>query len=372
MSVLLFVACENKYVISGEVKNQNLDGKKIYLLSPTDEYNVYEKTDSTIIENNSFTFEGTFETEIMSIKALLVEGEEYSVIHNPSPYNRMLVLELGTYQFVLDTICSIKTEDLSLGMNNRLNSVKETYAIYYSEWDKINDLIREHRNNGTLTDSLIIEFDNAYNKLEEDLDNFMFKFVKDNIANPLGEYMFFEENFTIEQKEEILKFASEDFRSKEKIKNILEEIERYNKVKVGQKFTDFTMKDINNSDISLSDFAGKGDVVLVEFWAAWCPPCITRDLPYLIDAYDKYKDKGFVIVGVSIDEDKNRWIKAINDNNIPWAQMCQEKENINMIQKLYAFNYISFKVLIDGEGIIIARDFDCEELDGKLAEIFGE
>lgn len=371
MSVLIFAACDNNsYKITGEVQNQNLDGKKVYLLATTDKYNVYEKTDSAIIENNSFTFEGVVDS-LISVQALLVEGEEYNVIHKPVAYNRMLVLEPGTFKFVLDTVCSISAEGKNDGWNSKFNTVKEKYKTFFDEANKIADLEVKNQNNGTLTDSLRKEFNNARGKLYEDYDMFIFDFIKTNITNSLGQYLFFNQNFSYEQYEEILNLADESFKSKERVKSIIEAIDRYNKVKVGQKFVDFTMKDTKDKDISLSEFVGKGNVVLVDFWASWCGPCM-RELPNLVATYNKYKAKGLEIVGVSLDNDKEKWINTIKSSNMTWTQMSELNGWETSAVETYAFRYIPYTVLIDADGTIIARDIVGEDLNKKLAEIFGE
>ncbi len=372
MSVLIFVACDNNsYKITGEVKNQNLDGKKVYLLKPTGENNVYEKTDSVIIENNSFTFEGVVDS-LISVQAVLVEGEEYNAIHKPVAYNRMLVVEPGNFKFVLDTaVCTVSAEGKNGGWNTRFNTVKEKYKTFFDEANKIADLEVENQNNGTLTDSLRVELDNARDKLYEDFETFMFDFIKTNIANPLGEYLFFNQNFSYEQYEEILAQANESFKSTEKVKSIIEAIDRYNKVKVGEKYIDFTMKDTKDKEISLSQFVGKGNVVLVDFWASWCGPCM-RELPNLVATYNKYKAKGLEIVGVSLDNDKEKWINTIKDSNMTWAQMSELKGWETAVVETYAFRYIPYTVLIDADGTIIARDITGEDLNKKLSEIFGE
>ena len=369
MTALIFVACDNNsYKITGEVKNQNLDGKKVYLLKPTDES--YEKTDSAIIENNSFTFEGVVDS-LLSVKALLVEGEEYNAIHQPIGYNRMFIIEPGKFKFVLDTICTVTAEGKNGGWNTKFNTVKEKHKSFFDEANRIGDIIVKNQNNGTLTDSLRMELDKERDKLYEDYDKFMFDFIKKNIANPLGEYLFFSQNFSYEQYEDILNNANESFKSKEKVKSIVDAIEQYNKVKVGEKYIDFTMKDPKDKEISLSQFAGKDNVVLVDFWASWCGPCV-RELPNLVALYAKYKEKGFEIVGVSLDNDKEKWTNMIKSANMTWPQMSEIQGWETSVVDTYAFRYIPYTVLIDKEGTIIARDLRGEDLEKKLAEIFGE
>lgn len=137
---------------------------------------------------------------------------------------------------------------------------------------------------------------------------------------------------------------------------------------VGQKFTDFEMQTPEGENVKLSDYVGKGKVVLVDFWASWCGPC-RREMPNLVEAYAKYKNKNFEIVGVSLDQSGESWKEAIGKLNITWPQMSDLKYWNCEGAKLYAVSSIPHTVLIDGEGTIIARGLHGDELQQKLAEV---
>ena len=119
--------------------------------------------------------------------------------------------------------------------------------------------------------------------------------------------------------------------------------------------------------VKLSDYVGKGKVVLVDFWASWCGPC-RREMPNLVETYAKYKGKNFEIVGVSLDQDGAAWKEAIKKMNMTWPQMSDLKFWQSEGAQLYAVNSIPHTVLIDGSGKIIARGLHGEELQAKIAE----
>ena len=130
------------------------------------------------------------------------------------------------------------------------------------------------------------------------------------------------------------------------------------------------------SNISCTDKKGKtvnwnsvkGKYVLLDFWASWCGPC-RREMPNLVEAYAQYKNKGFEIVGVSLDQSGEAWKDAIQKLNITWPQMSDLKYWNSEGAQLYAVSSIPHTVLIDGEGTIIARGLHGEELQKKLAEV---
>jgi len=159
-----------------------------------------------------------------------------------------------------------------------------------------------------------------------------------------------------------------NFQNNESILQLKELVSTAKKSAVGQKFVDFSMLTPDGKPIKLSDYAGKGKIVLVDFWASWCGPC-RQEMPNLVKAYAKYKNKGFEIVGVSLDRDGQSWKDGIAQLNITWPQMSDLKFWDCEGSKLYAIRSIPHVVLIDKDGTIVARGLHGEELQAKLAEL---
>ena len=143
-------------------------------------------------------------------------------------------------------------------------------------------------------------------------------------------------------------------------------IDRMEKVQVGSVAPDFTLPDVDGNPVSLSSFRGK--YVLVDFWAAWCPDC-RKENPNIVAAWDKYKDKNFAVLGVSLDRNRDQWLAAIEKDGLKWTQVSDLKYWNSDAAVLYCIRWIPMSFLIDPEGKIIEIGLEGEELHNKLEEL---
>ena len=152
----------------------------------------------------------------------------------------------------------------------------------------------------------------------------------------------------------------------EYVKQIDSMIGRMEKVQVGSVAPDFTLPDVNGNPVSLSSFRGK--YVLVDFWAAWCPDC-RKENPNIVAAWNKYKDKNFAVLGVSLDRKKEQWLAAIEKDGLAWTQVSDLKFWNSEAAVLYCIRWIPMSFLLDPDGKIVAIGLEGEELHKKLEEL---
>lgn len=143
-------------------------------------------------------------------------------------------------------------------------------------------------------------------------------------------------------------------------------IARMEKVQVGSEAPDFTLPDVDGNPVSLSSFRGK--YVLVDFWAAWCPDC-RKENPNIVAAWEKYKNKNFAVLGVSLDRNRDQWLAAIEKDKLAWTQVSDLKYWSSEAAVLYCIRWIPMSFLIDPEGKIVAVGLEGEDLHNKLEEL---
>lgn len=153
------------------------------------------------------------------------------------------------------------------------------------------------------------------------------------------------------------------------VKELTELIAMMKPVSIGQKAPDFTMNDPDGNPVSLSSKVGP-KLLLIDFWAGWCGPC-RRENPNIVKVYKEFHSKGFDILGVSLDREKEEWLKAIEDDKLTWTHVSDLQYWNNAAARLYVVNSIPANFLLDANGVIIARNVLGNDLYNKVKEILG-
>lgn len=182
------------------------------------------------------------------------------------------------------------------------------------------------------------------------------------VVNALEQYK--QPNFLYFGDQFLETFKEEDANT---LASLTQRIEKARSFMVGGTAPDFTQNSPEGEPIKLSNFRGK--VVLVDFWASWCGPC-RKENPNVVRLYNKYKEKGFEILGVSLDRDKARWLQAIEKDKLEWAQVSDLKGWKNEVARSYGVTSIPHTILLDAEGKILARNLRGQNLEQKLSELF--
>ena len=204
--------------------------------------------------------------------------------------------------------------------------------------------------------------------IEENMDNLIPVAFIENVPEVLGYEKFNElvssdapfakHPFVVDLKEGLENAMNEELKAEDAKSAI-----------IGQKFLDLEEADPDGNMHKLSEYVGQGKWVLIDFWASWCGPC-KAEMPNVVAMYKQYHDKGFDIVGLSFDDDKDLWRKAIIEWQMPWIHLSDLKSWNSVAAGVYSVNSIPDNLLINPEGIVVARGLRGVALADKLAEVF--
>lgn len=360
MAGLFLMSCQNNkdYTIKGEVVNDAYEGTNVYLQKMTDDSMVI--TDTSVVRNGNFSFSGS--AEIAELRFITLDETVIAEQDIRVP----VLIEPGKLKVVFDSVITIGGTDV----NDAYNNLRLEQQTLIKDIREVVGKYNTAQSEGRLTEALEAEVNQEYDNINNQLTELNFNFTKNNITNELGQHLFITSSsmFEPEQQRDILANASDTFKGHENVKRIVDRLENLERVEVGKKFVDFTLADPQGNEVSLSDYAGQGKYVLIDFWAAWCGPC-RREMPYVVSAYEKYKSKGFEVVGVSFDQEHDAWVSGIKDLNMSWPQMSDLQYWDSPVVDLYAIVGIPHTVLLDKEGVIIEKNLRGEALEDKLAEL---
>jgi peroxiredoxin len=234
--------------------------------------------------------------------------------------------------------------------------------------DKLNSTFQQSRSNSD--DASVEKIQNEYLRLKAKSD----KQIKDkiwNMGNSIAgilslQFLPIEEHFSF--YDSIANKYTDVLPNSSYTKSIAAQVENLRRLAVGSPAPEISLPNPDGEIVSLSSFKGK--YVMIDFWAAWCRPCRMEN-PNVVRMYDQYNDKGFEILGVSLDRTKDAWVKAIADDGLKWSQVSDLKYFQSEAAATYGIQAIPATYLIGPDGNILAKNLRGEQLEAKLKEIFG-
>jgi peroxiredoxin len=346
-------AADSTFLITGKIVG--LDSGWVYLLhNGADQY-----TDSAKIDSGFFSFKGK------------ATGPEFCLlgITNNGHTEYRLGFFLENAQINITGIKDSVSKAAVTGSATQIEykNFLESRKPLDEEQEKLEKLydIANAKKDTRLTDSLKKVFD-EFEKRQKD---FVKEYVKQHPTSYVGAMQVFQ-NFSynpdapeLEAVYNLFDTTTQNSYYGKKLKSVLDIAK---KTAIGKAAPEFAQNDINGKPVSLSSYKGK--VVLVDFWASWCGPCRAEN-PNVVKAYQKYHPKGFDILGVSLDEKKDKWQDAIKKDNLSWTHVSDLKGWKNSAAELYGVEGIPMNFLLDKDGNIIGKGLRGEDLEKKLDEL---
>lgn len=364
---------QRQYTINGTAPDK-YNGSFVYrtlidIESPVDALPSF--TDSALIENGKFIFKGELQSDTLLYSIGLnktsggfvaIDTEQLSAVYiegDPFGYFRISGSVLNEH---LTRFIEYPTE-FSTKIANLLK--KRAELLVNNEWTMDNEADFEEKQKIAALDHM----------------DFISTFVKDNINNSIGQHILITIGGVVNSDvmDEINPKLSENVKRKikatrESLAEMMKAVQTpeliKNELKAGDKYIDFEGEIFSGKKVMLSSVINLRKLVLLDFWATWCIPCL-KEMPEIAKLYDKYKDKDFEIIGISIDKNMDKWRNMIEGKGMPWIQFIDSNMS-NPISNIYGVTAIPHTVLIDENGEIIAVNLRGEELRKKIEVLLSE
>jgi len=322
----------------------------------------------TIVKNGKFSFKGNIATPILA-RLMVPQSKRYSSFW----------LMPGTVEVELDTSRVSENSPKELVPIVKGSSEQDIYNLYQEKVKILStDITREYKKLSTIKDAEEKkEQEEKVSDIREEctknLNLFYLDFAKEHnnsfAASFILSFAINDSYAPIEKLESTMNNFSNEVKQSVSYKKNSEELASLLRIQPGKPAPDFTLADVDGKDFSLSSLQGK--VVLIDFWASWCVPCVAS-IPSMKILYNQYKDKGFEILGVSNDSKIDAWKKCIQQNSIPWINVVDRfpiQYRPAEIATLYSIHFLPTTLLIDKNGIIIGKNLHGKELEEKIKEI---
>jgi len=355
--LIAFTSCQHisefEYQINGTIANAE-DGN-IYLMDRVGQD--FLVLDTAAIADGMFSFSG--EAEMPEVRYLALDPQRPAV---------SFFVEKGEITISGDMKNLTELTCTGTETNTLFNTYNKTDMAFNTQLNEIYGKYKEAKKqkDNVLEEELGAQLD----EIDQQQTAATMEFIKTHPESVVTPYMMWRYSymFTLEEMSPIYESLSPWVKTSVYSERVKERIDLLESVAVGQPFIDFSMEDTRGNQLALSSVTGK--VTLVDFWASWCSPCRAEN-PNVVAAYEKYHDNGFEILGVSFDKDREKWVKAIKDDNLNWNHVSDLSYWDNAAGKMYGIRSIPSNFLMDEDGIILAWNLREEALQEKLQELFG-
>ncbi len=345
------MAQQVKYSVSGTYAK---DGNKVYLIDKLTDSEI----DSVVVVNGKFSFSGTADKD--ALMGVTLRRDDWTTVF-----------------FNDGTPVSINLNDSTLKgspLNERLTKYDiEANIPGRAMKEKLSKMTREEIEEHA--EELVEEINKSQNASIA-MANKVFKEERNTLIPLAFSELYFFDN-GVDMYDELVKenvaFAKHPYlkKARDEVAALMQPENSEKTAFIGQQFTDLEMADPDGKMHKISDLVGEGKWVLVDFWASWCGPC-RQEMPNVLEAYNKYHDKGFEVLGISFDQKKEAWVKAIEQIKMPWMQLSDLQGWKCAAAPAYKIDAIPDNILIDPQGKIIDRALRGKPLHRRLAKIFGE
>ena len=360
LSSLIFSCKDNSaFTISGTVNNPG-SLKKVYLLEA-------DSSHVSVVDSTSLSEQGKFQFKRAASYANLFKIRIGSTIFD-------FIAKNGD---AIDFITSLtdNTHAYQVTGSDESDKIKVFNKISNFYADQSTKISNEYQDKvqamGKESDSLINIYKPQFQKVMGGYNEAVLKFVKENKSSLAGFYAASSLD-PIANEQQLIEYADaikNNFKDNPGVQKFIGQMENIKPISIGHKAPDFTIAAVDGSPIKLSDYKGK--YVMLDFWASWCAPCRAEN-PNVVKQYAIYKPKGLNILGISLDQDKGKWVEAVALDKLEWQHGSDLKNFEGPTERLYHVEAIPSNFIIDPQGNIVAKNITGIDLEEFLKKTFSK
>ncbi|NDW13350.1 AhpC/TSA family protein [Bacteroides sp. 214] len=355
--MLLFSACsEKKFIIEGKLSHDGFDGRRVYLSMMNDDLTEYIEVDSTFIVGDAFQFTGNVPDSIIGLHLFFGKVGDDRFITSPV----IIIPEEGTIRVSFDD--EYTATQTGPYQNERIG---EFLRFSYDAEIEKSKILSEIMKNRNPEEPLI--YTERYLELGRIIGDSTYSYLQSMKNTPLFDELLIKYGSrvrSIKQFDELA--ANYSARLVRSAKANTQKKREEGHSQPGEMFLELKCLDMNNNEVLLSQYLGKGYPVLLEFWSSGCGPCIAH-IPELKEIYAELNRKGFEIISISMDSHTTRWTKALEKHDMPWLQLLNMKGR-GSAGLVYGFRGIPYSVLIDKNGKVVSKGRIYKEEMAELVE----
>ena len=363
----------HSFTISGKLKKMKDTAVRVYLYYVVDNNRV---TDSAEVQNGKYRLTGYINEPVLSRLSVKYKSGQTGMEAPVDMQKDVATLFLAPGKLrvtSIDSFSNIRVKGKGSSAHKDYKKFEALNKPFNDSMQALSDVYNQYRNEGNAAKMKQIE-DQA-GLLEKSIkENVFHSFIKNHPASPVSLLILQQyagHDINIDEIEPLFNQLSATVKAWPSALQFKERMDIAKRTSIGQMAADFTQADTLGNPVSLSSLRGK--YLLVDFWASWCGPCRAEN-PNVVNAFNKYKDKGFSVLGVSLDRPgaKAAWLKAIHDDKLAWTHVSDLQFWNNAVAQLYGIQSIPQNLLLDPTGRIIGKNLRGQDLHNKLEEVLGK
>lgn len=353
ISLAMLLSCQNSdYVITGTTNGLE-NGDTLIL---TTDLNANTPLQKVVVNDGMFELKGHIDSVALCVL----------YVANQPDVNISFFLEPAEIKVSLSTAakeCKVSGTEA----NEAWQLLNEKTAQYNEKMQKTIQAVYQPGGSSDIPEEVMLQLQS----LEKEMIEHILQTAEQNIGNEMGYFVvthFEDDNyFTASRRMSLIEKMPAQFKERIAIKRLVETLKSAKNSDKGAHIEDFFLPDLDGKETSVMSIIRENKLTVIDFWASWCGPC-RQEMPNMVDLYKEFQSKGLAIIGISLDEDKERWEQAVKAMNMQWPQLSDLRGWQSSAAQLFQIKAIPQTIIVDQQGVIVEKGLRGQQLKQFVAE----